>query len=106
VKLATLSDHQWRQVARRLELSPRKLAIVKLVLCAMLDKQIAHALNLRPCTVRTHLRQLRHRLRIGTRVELVLAVFGALERMPHASSKMTNCRNRVSRLNSSSPRKG
>jgi DNA-binding CsgD family transcriptional regulator len=56
------------------ELSETQRTIARLVSQALTNQQIAHRLYLSPHTVNYHLRQIFHKLRISSRVELARIV--------------------------------
>ena len=70
-----LTEAEWEDVRRELQLTPQQARVVELILQGMRDKQIAAALGLSLPTVRTHLRRLFSRIGISDRVELVLRAF-------------------------------
>ncbi|MBN2562905.1 MAG: helix-turn-helix transcriptional regulator [Phycisphaerae bacterium] len=71
------SDAKWRQLADRLDLTPRQLAAARLVCRGCTTQQIAARIGISPDTARLHLRKLFARLdvhdRVGVVVLLVLA---------------------------------
>jgi len=75
-----LTPAEWETVIRALRLAPRQSRIVKAMLRGMGDKEIATAMKLSAATVRTHLRHLFRRLKINSRVELVLLAFSTARR--------------------------
>ena len=70
-------EAKWRQLADRLDLTPRQLAAARLVCRGCTTQQIAVRIGISPDTVRLHLRKLFTRLnvhdRVGVVVRLVLA---------------------------------
>ena len=53
-----LDEKQWRYVQRRFHLSPRELEVAKLVCQGFINGDIAKKLNIKPGTVKTHLRSI------------------------------------------------
>jgi len=76
--LPTLNSEEWELVIRSLGLTPREADVVRLILSAQRDKQIACTLRMSVSTVRTHLRHVFAAQRIGDRSELVLRIFAIL----------------------------
>lgn len=56
-------------------LTPREVAVLKLVSMGKADKEIAHLLNLCERTVRYDLQRIRTKLSVNTRVEAVAKAF-------------------------------
>ena len=71
---ALLSETAWAEVARTLQLSGRKLQIVRGVFDNHKETAIAADLGIAPRTVDTHLERLYRKLTVTTRVALVLRV--------------------------------
>ena len=68
-------SHEWHQIVRALDLSPRKAEIVALILEGLTDDAIAAALQVTKPTVRSHIGQLLRQCNVASRVGLVVAVF-------------------------------
>ena len=62
----------WFYIAQRLSLSERELQIAQDVFDAKHESVIAQELGISPHTVHTHLERLYHKLRVNSRVELVV----------------------------------
>ena len=73
-----VSEEEWSDVQNHLDLSPRQGQIVREILHAKSDKQIARELDISLPTVRTHLGRLFHKYELNDRVELILYVFRTL----------------------------
>ncbi|MBN2133875.1 MAG: helix-turn-helix transcriptional regulator [Sedimentisphaerales bacterium] len=73
-----ISEQEWAQLQHRLGLSPRQAQIVREILHAKSDKQIAHDLNIALPTVRTHMGRLFRKFDLNDRIELVVHVFVSL----------------------------
>ena len=73
-----VSEEEWSDVQHYLDLSPRQGQIVREILHAKSDKQIARELDISLPTVRTHLGRLLHKYELNDRVELILYVFRTL----------------------------
>ena len=76
------SDKSWNQIGFTLRLSDRQLEIVRAVFDDHTEFAIAANLHIAVGTVRTHLERLRAKLRIVTRVQLVLRVTEAYLKLP------------------------
>lgn len=70
-----LSEQEWTALKEMLGLSPQQARIVRYLLQAKPDKQIAKEMGISVPTVRTYLCRLFHKLDVNDRVELVLRVF-------------------------------
>ena len=73
-----ISEEEWSDLQHHLDLSPRQAEIVREILHAKSDKQIARELDIALPTVRTHLGRLFQKYDLNDRVELILHVFAAL----------------------------
>lgn len=65
-----LESNAWKQLVRELHLTQRQADVVRLVLCAKRDKEIAAALGVGIPTVRMHLRYAFAVLGVSDRMEL------------------------------------
>ena len=72
-----LRDREWSRLSAALRLSPRELELVQGVFDGQKDGVIAGRLGLSAHTVRTYFERLYRKLRVNSRTELVLHVFGA-----------------------------
>lgn len=73
-----VSKAEWSFVQEELGLSPQQTQIVRCLLQAKADKQIASDLGIAMATVRTHMSRLFQKLDANDRVELVLHVLACL----------------------------
>lgn len=69
------SDDAWRHLARALRLSGRESEILQAVFDDQKESCIAANLGISAHTVHTHLERLYRKLRVSSRVALVLRVF-------------------------------
>ncbi|HVU87578.1 MAG TPA: helix-turn-helix transcriptional regulator [Pirellulales bacterium] len=69
------SQDEWDAIVHALRLSPRQAEIVGLVLQCRTDKEIAAALNIEHCTVRTHMEECKSRLAAKGRISIVCQTF-------------------------------
>ena len=77
----------WAAVVREFALSPQQACVVELVLQGKRDKEIANAMSIGMGTVRTHLSRVFLRTGARDRVELVVRVFAAIERLRSDSGR-------------------
>jgi len=73
-----VTEQEWNQLRRHLDLSPRQADIVRHLLYAESDKQIARELRISLPTVRSHMGRLFHKFNLSDRVELLIHVFVCL----------------------------
>ena len=73
-----VTEQEWISVRETLGLSPRQAQVVKALLRAKGDKQIARDIGISVPTVRTHLDRLFQKLDVEDRMELVVHVFGCI----------------------------
>jgi DNA-binding NarL/FixJ family response regulator len=69
------SWHEWTDIMRRGELSPRQAQVLGLVIQSHKDKEIAAILDISHATVRTHICHMKDRLAANDRVGLAYRVF-------------------------------
>ncbi|MBN2130826.1 MAG: helix-turn-helix transcriptional regulator [Sedimentisphaerales bacterium] len=75
-----ISEQEWNQLRQHLDLSPRQAQIVREILRAKSDKQIARDLGIALPTLRTHMGRLFRKFDLNDRTELVLHVLMSLRR--------------------------
>ncbi len=83
----SLTEEEWTEVAARLRVPKRELAVLQLLFRGLSEKQIATEMALSPLTVHTYLRRLHIRLDVRTRTELLLVLFDQF--MAHRDSAST-----------------
>ena len=71
-KAILLDEKQWRYIQRYYHISPRELQVVKLVCQGFTNGDIARELNVKPGTVKTHLRSIFHKTRVRNKVTMLL----------------------------------
>lgn len=69
-----LSEQEWTSVREKLGLSTQQAQMVKYLLQAKCDKEIARAMGISVPTVRTYMSRVFHKLDVDDRVKLVLHV--------------------------------
>lgn len=67
-----LTTHEWKEVARASELTPRELRVVQCVFNAGTRLEIAKTLGISEHTVRQHMEQIHRKLDVHNRVGVVL----------------------------------
>ena len=70
-----ISEQEWTLLQHRLGLSPRQTQIVREIMHAKSDKQIARDLDIALPTVRTHMGRLFRKFDLNDRTELVVHIF-------------------------------
>jgi len=89
---------RWRELAEFLRLTPRQLAVTRLLCADYSQKEIARRLDLADDTVRTHLKAVYRRLRVQSRlgvvVRLVLAERVLVGRLPQGNARRARRRSR------------
>ena len=70
--VALLNEKQWRYVQRRYHLSPRELDVAKLVCRGFVNGDIADELEVKPGTVKTHLKSIFGKTRARNKITLLL----------------------------------
>ncbi len=86
-----LSQAEWIFVQEELGLSSQQAQVVKCLLQAKGDKQIARELGISMATVRTYMSRLFQKLDVNDRVELVLHVFACLRMAGRDDDLQTRC---------------
>jgi DNA-binding CsgD family transcriptional regulator len=86
-----LSDKEWTSVKKELALSPRQAQVVRCLLQAKADKQIAGEIGISVPTVRTYLDRLFHKFHVNDRVELLVHVFGCVRAASDGEDLQRQC---------------
>ena len=68
------TDTEWNELVGILALSNRQAQIAREIMRGRSDRQIAELLGITHATVRTHLKQVFARLRVGDRNEMILTM--------------------------------
>ncbi|MHC4461902.1 MAG: response regulator transcription factor [Planctomycetota bacterium] len=71
-KTVLLDEKQWLYIQRYYHISPRELQVVKLVCQGFTNGDIAENLNVKPGTVKTHLRSIFHKTRARNKITMLL----------------------------------
>lgn len=68
-----LDEKQWLYIQRRYHMSPRELEVAKLVCQGFINGEIAKKLNVKPGTVKTHLRSIFGKTRTRNKIAMLLS---------------------------------
>ena len=71
-QIVPLNNKQWAYVQNRYHITPRELEIARMVCQGFGNEQIAESLNITHGTVKTHIRNLYHKLRVHNKVSMLL----------------------------------
>jgi DNA-binding NarL/FixJ family response regulator len=71
-RLVLLDDRQWFYLRQRYELTPREQQIAELVCQGVRTGNIARHLNIRPGTVKTHVRNIYRKVRVKNKINMLL----------------------------------
>ncbi len=69
---ALLDERQWSYLCRRYELTPREQQIAELVCRGFRNGNIAKHLNIRPGTVKTHVRNIYRKVKVKNKINMLL----------------------------------
>ena len=88
--VALLNEKQWRYVQRRYHISPRELEVAKLICKGFVNGDIADKLNVKPGTVKTHIKSIFGKTRARNKITLLLRFMEDVNEFfsesPHTSS--------------------
>jgi DNA-binding CsgD family transcriptional regulator len=70
--VALLNDKQWRYIQRRYHISPRELEVAKLICRGYINGDIAAKLDVKPGTVKTHIKSIFGKTRARNKISLLL----------------------------------
>lgn len=89
-EVALLNEKQWRYVQRRYHISPRELEVAKLICKGFINGDIAAKLNVKPGTVKTHIKSIFGKTRARNKITLLLRFMEDVNKFfsesPHTSS--------------------
>ena len=83
--VALLDEKQWRYVQRRYHISPRELEVAKLVCRGFVNGDVAEKLNVKPGTVKTHLRSIFAKTHAKNRITMLLRFMDDANKFFHKS---------------------
>jgi DNA-binding NarL/FixJ family response regulator len=84
--LVLLDDRQWSYLQRRYRLTPRELQIADLVCRGLRHVSIAKDLNIRPETVKTHVRNIYRKVQVRSKITMLLRFMAEANELPDTSS--------------------
>ncbi len=67
-----ITKRQWKYLQRCYRMTPRERQIAELVCKGLINQEIAEELNIRPGTVKTHLRNIYRRVRVNKKILMLL----------------------------------
>jgi DNA-binding NarL/FixJ family response regulator len=67
-----LSDRQWSYLQKRFHITNREIEVANLICRGFNNLEVAEKLNITPGTAKTHLRNLYKRVRVNSKIELLL----------------------------------
>lgn len=67
-----LDQRQWRYLSKRYDLTPREVQIAELVCQGLRHGSIAGSLRIQPGTVKTHIRNIYHKVKVRNKMNLLL----------------------------------
>ncbi|MHC4605260.1 MAG: response regulator transcription factor [Planctomycetota bacterium] len=82
-------EKQWLYVQRCYHISPRELQVVKLVCRGFTNGDIAEQLNVKPGTVKTHLRSIFHKTRARNKFTMLLICMENAGRLSREANSTT-----------------
>lgn len=85
--LILLDDRQWSYLQRRYRLTPRELQIADLVCRGLRHVSIAKDLNIRPETVKTHVRNIYRKVQVRSKITMLLRFMAEANELADGSSK-------------------
>jgi DNA-binding NarL/FixJ family response regulator len=71
-----LGEKQWSYLQRRYELTPREVQIADLVCQGLRNSSIAKSLNIQPATVQAHVRNIYRKVRVRSKINMLLKFVG------------------------------
>ncbi len=77
-----VTDRQGVYIRKLYSLTPRELEVIRLIFAGLKNEEIARQLNIRPGTVKTHIRNIYRRMGLhGGKIQILLRVLKDLEQM-------------------------
>jgi len=70
--VSLLNEKQWRYIQRRYHISPRELEVAKLICKGFVNGDIADKLNVKPGTVKTHIKSVFGKTHARNKITLLL----------------------------------
>jgi DNA-binding CsgD family transcriptional regulator len=86
--ISLLDDKQWSYIRKRYRMTARELQIAKLICKGLNNAEIAEILDIRHGTVKTHLRNIYRRVRVKSKILMLLRFIGDTRNF--SAAHMTN----------------
>lgn len=71
-----LDGSQWSYLSQRYELTPREVQIAELICQGLRQGSIARQLDIRPGTVKTHIRNIYRKVKVKNKISMLLRFVG------------------------------
>ena len=71
-RLSLINDKQWGYLQKLYHMTPKEQQVARFVCQGISNEDIAEKLNMRPGTVKTHLRNIYRRVRVKNKISLLL----------------------------------
>ncbi len=71
-----LDGPQWSYLSKRYELTPREVQIAELICQGLRQGSIARRLDIRPGTVKTHIRNIYRKVKVRNKISMLLRFVG------------------------------
>ena len=71
-RMALLDEKQWAYIQKRYHMTPREVQVAKLICQGLKNGEISGALKIRHGTVKTHLRNIYRRVRVKSKIQMLL----------------------------------
>jgi DNA-binding CsgD family transcriptional regulator len=88
--VALLNEKQWLYIQRRYHISPRELEVAKLVCKGFVNGDIAKKLNVKPGTVKTHLKSIFAKTHARNKITLLLRFMEDVSKLFNSQSPRTS----------------
>jgi len=88
--VALLNEKQWLYIQRRYHISPRELEVAKLVCKGFVNGDIARKLNVKPGTVKTHLKSIFAKTHARNKITLLLRFMEDVNKLFNSQSPSTS----------------
>lgn len=79
-RIALLNEKHWLHIQRRYHMSPRELQVAKLICQGFDNEEVAKDLKIRHGTVKTHIRNIYRRIRVRSKIAMLLKFIGDASR--------------------------
>jgi len=86
-RVVLLNERQWDYVQRRYRMSPRELEVARLVCQGFTNADMAEKLDVKPGTIKTHLRSIFAKVHARNKITLLLSFIDAATELGPAISR-------------------